>query len=82
VRTIKKVWLNKSKSGLEFEITADGFLYHMVRNIVGTLLQVGRGQRLPEDLLGILASGDRNQAGPTAPPQGLYLVEVGYTQIE
>ena len=78
VRSIKICDLRQIKSGIELEIKADGFLYHMVRNIVGTLLQVGRGQRSPNDMPRILASSDRNQAGPTAPPQGLYLSEVGY----
>lgn len=78
VRTITQCSLEKTGSGIILEVVADGFLYHMVRNIVGTLLQAGRGQRQPSEMLQILASKDRKQAGPTAPPQGLYLVEVGY----
>jgi tRNA pseudouridine38-40 synthase len=59
-------------------IEATGFLRYMVRNIVGTLLLVGR-QRIGKDAFGrILASGQREQAGPTAPPQGLFLREIKY----
>ena len=56
----------------------NGFLKHMVRNLVGTLLLVGRGKMPPEEVERILASRDRRQAGPTAPPQGLTLVKVFY----
>jgi tRNA pseudouridine38-40 synthase len=60
------------------EIEADGFLYNMVRSIVGTLVEVGRGSR-PEDWPGqVLRAADRRTAGPTAPPQGLSLVRVEY----
>lgn len=63
---------------LYFDIEADGFLYNMVRSIVGTLIHVGRGRWSPEDLNRILARGDRTHAGETAPPQGLYLMQVVY----
>jgi tRNA pseudouridine38-40 synthase len=58
--------------------TANGFLRHMVRNIVGTLVEVGRGARLPADIKRILDGRNRRLAGVTAPPQGLYLVQVFY----
>jgi len=61
-----------------FEITGNAFLQHMVRILVGTFLEVGRGKRAPADVAGILASRDRRRAGKTAPPQGLCLVEVRY----
>jgi len=61
-----------------FEIEADGFLRHMVRAIAGTLLEVGLGQRPAGCVRHILASGDRAQAGPTAPARGLVLVSVHY----
>ncbi len=63
---------------ISFEIMADGFLYNMVRAIVGTLLQIGTGQRPPDDLCDVIASQDRGQAGSTAPAEGLYLVQVDY----
>jgi tRNA pseudouridine38-40 synthase len=57
---------------------ATAFLKHMVRNLVGTLVQVGLGKRPAEDVAEVLASRDRRRAGPTAPPHGLFLVEVYY----
>ncbi|HSR50904.1 MAG TPA: tRNA pseudouridine(38-40) synthase TruA [Acidobacteriota bacterium] len=70
--------LRREGSLLRYQIEADGFLQHMVRNIVGTLLEIGRGRRPVEDVLRILASRNRRNAGPTAQPQGLYLVKVHY----
>jgi tRNA pseudouridine38-40 synthase len=57
---------------------ADGFLQHMVRNIVGTLVGIGRGKMPPDAMAAILQSRQRQQAGPTAPPHGLFLVRVNY----
>jgi tRNA pseudouridine38-40 synthase len=62
----------------QFCIEADGFLRYMVRNIVGTLIEVGVGKITPERFRQILLSKDRNHAGMTAPPCGLYLVQVKY----
>ena len=62
----------------EYQIESEGFLHHMVRNIVGTLVQIGLGKRQPEEMRQILESRDRRLAGPTAPPQGLYLARVWY----
>jgi tRNA pseudouridine38-40 synthase len=61
-----------------FEFTANAFLQHMVRNLVGTLVAVGGGELRPHDAALILARRDRREAGVTAPPQGLTLVEVLY----
>jgi tRNA pseudouridine38-40 synthase len=61
-----------------FEIAGNGFLQHMVRILAGTLLEVGRGKRSVESLAAALASGDRRDAGATAPPHGLCLVHVVY----
>jgi tRNA pseudouridine38-40 synthase len=61
-----------------YEITGDGFLRHMVRNIVGTLVEIGRGRRAIAWLDDVLASADRTQAGRTAPAEGLFLVRVEY----
>ena len=59
-------------------VTGDGFLRHMVRNLVGTLVEVGAGRWDPWRLLAVLQSRDRSEAGRTAPPQGLFLTHVGY----
>jgi tRNA pseudouridine38-40 synthase len=61
-----------------YEIQGSGFLHHMVRNIVGTLLEVGSGKLSPEEIPVILAARDRSKAGPTAPASGLWLVKVEY----
>ena len=65
-------------SMLIYEVCGNGFLHHMVRNIVGTLVEVGRGKLTPQDVARILAARDRTLAGPTAPASGLCLVKVGY----
>lgn len=78
VRTIKKFQIKKEDRLLVIHVEADGFLYHMIRNMVGTLLEVGRGKRSPEDLSAILHSKDRRSAGMTAPSQGLTLIKVVY----
>ena len=79
VRTITEstIW-RKDGGNLTYDIRADGFLRFMVRNIVGTLVEVGLGKRPSEAIPAILASRDRGQAGATAPPQGLFLVDVSY----
>jgi tRNA pseudouridine38-40 synthase len=63
---------------LIYEITGNGFLHHMVRNMVGTLVEVGRGKLEPADVMRILNARDRTLAGPTAPAQGLCLARVEY----
>ncbi len=63
---------------LVYEIEANGFLHHMVRNIVGTLLEVGQGKREPSSLEALFASRRRDEAGPTAPARGLHLIQVNY----
>lgn len=63
---------------IAIEIHADGFLYNMVRNIVGTLIEVGRGKKSPDWIEGLIQARNRDLAGPTAPPQGLFLVKVDY----
>jgi len=79
VRNIFRADLIKKKDGyLIFEIEGDGFLRYMVRNIVGTLVEVGRGKITPEGFKAILESKDRGRAGATAPPHGLFLVSVAY----
>ena len=63
---------------IAFEITGDGFLRHMVRAIVGTLVEVGSGRRDPASVEQAIQSRDRRQVGPTAPARGLFLVRVNY----
>jgi tRNA pseudouridine38-40 synthase len=65
-------------SRLLYDVSGDGFLRHMVRNIVGTLVEVGRGRRPVAWIRDVLDSRDRAQAGPTAPPEGLFLLSVEY----
>jgi len=79
IRCISEAELVRHEDGyLTFEIEADGFLRFMVRNIVGTLADVGVGKIAPDDLPQILLSRDRSRAGATAPPQGLFLMNVRY----
>lgn len=77
-RTVYHCSLEENGPLVQFEIEANGFLYNMVRIIVGTLLNVGRGIYLPSAVNDIIAARNRSQAGPTAPPQGLYLLHVTY----
>ncbi|NPV91709.1 MAG: tRNA pseudouridine(38-40) synthase TruA [Firmicutes bacterium] len=78
IRTVEELTLEEPGEWLRFTVTADGFLYHMVRNIVGTLLLVGQGRLNPAEVKTIRDSEDRTKAGPTAPAPGLYLVRVEY----
>jgi tRNA pseudouridine38-40 synthase len=79
VRTIKRIKICKSKSGLlQVDIEADSFLYNMVRNIAGTLLEIGRGKFPKGSMSKILKSQDRSLAGPTLPGKGLCLLKVRY----
>ena len=78
VRTVTRAEWMGSGPQLIFAIEADAFLYNMVRAIVGTLTEVGRGKIAPELMPQIIAGADRARAGRTAPPQGLCLMEVRY----
>ena len=73
-----RLTVRKELQMMVYEIRGSGFLHHMVRNIVGTLLEVGSGKLSPEDIHGILEARDRARAGPTAPASGLWLVKVEY----
>lgn len=61
-----------------YKVRGNGFLHHMVRNLVGTFVLVGKGAISPQDIIRIIDARDRSAAGPTAPPQGLFLVSVEY----
>jgi tRNA pseudouridine38-40 synthase len=79
IRTMTRSTIDCDTSGLiTYEIAGDGFLRHMVRAVVGTLVDVGRGWREPASVQALLETGHRGQAGPTAPPHGLFLVRVDY----
>jgi len=82
VRTIHEIAVWRGQGGdahvITLEVEADGFLYNMVRAIVGTLVEVGRGARSESWVGEVLAAADRGAAGPNAPPQGLFLVRVDY----
>ena len=77
-REVIDLSLERCKEFIHFTVEATGFLKYMVRNLVGTLIYVGKGKFTPEDFQKILEAKDRTLAGPTAPPQGLFLKEVKY----
>jgi tRNA pseudouridine38-40 synthase len=78
VRTVYRASLDQNGDLVIFKIEATAFLRHMARNIVGTLVEVGRVLRTPQSFAELLEARDRTQAGPTAPAHGLFLVEVKY----
>ncbi len=78
VKTLDRLDIVNDGAHLIFEVSARSFLHHQVRNMVGTLILVGRGKWLPDQVAQALAARDRTAAGPTAPPDGLYLVGVDY----
>ena len=80
-RVLESSWVDLGDGVLRYDIRAQAFCWQMVRSIVGTLVDVGRGRRRPGDILTILRSRDRGAAGPVAPPHGLCLWEVGYERL-
>jgi len=79
VRTIREITVQRREEGMiHIYLEADGFLRHMVRTIVGALVDIGRGNRSREETAAVLAAKDRRKAGLTAPPQGLFLKKVRY----
>ena len=78
VRTIYKAEVYKENEKIIIELTGNGFLYNMVRIVSGTLIEVGIGKIAPNEITDIIKSGERDRAGKTLPPQGLYLVKVEY----
>jgi tRNA pseudouridine38-40 synthase len=78
VRTVFDLSVSEKDGLIEIRISADGFLYNMVRIIVGTLMEIAYGRFSPEDVPGMIAARDRSKAGMTAPPFGLYLNKVVY----
>ncbi len=82
VRRIYHSSVSRDQDDIAYTVIASGFLHHMVRNIVGSLLLVGQQLWTPDDFLRILRGRDRTLAGPTAPPHGLYLARVFYGEEE
>ncbi len=78
VRLVDSIRIERQKDRVIFTFHGTGFLQNMVRILVGTLLEVGRGAREPEEMTALLAARDRRLAGPTAPPEGLCLMKVDY----
>jgi tRNA pseudouridine38-40 synthase len=78
IRTITHLTVNRMGDFIWIDIEADGFLYNMVRAISGTLINVGRGYWPESKVAEILNAEDRKEAGPTAPPEGLFLMRVTY----
>jgi len=78
-RTVKRVEIEQDRRGmLKIDVEANGFLKYMVRNMVGTLVDIGKGKRHPNEIRDIIDAKDRKRAGMTAPPHGLFLKEVRY----
>ena len=78
VRTIYSLEVKKSDDIISIRISGNGFLYNMVRIIVGTLVDVGLGKIEPNEIPKIIKEGKRENAGKTLPPNGLFLVDVKY----
>jgi len=78
VRTVFSSGFTQNDDDLVYTVRGNGFLHHMVRNLMGTFLLIGKGSLARNDFVNILAAKDRTKAGPTAAPQGLYLVSVEY----
>ena len=79
-RTIKKVTIKRHQDTINIDIEGDGFLYKMVRNIVGTLVDIGRGRKKPSAIQKLISEKNRRFASPTAPAHGLCLQKVIYRQ--
>jgi len=78
VRNVEELSINRDGEFIYFDIKANAFLLNMIRTIVGTLIDVGRGKLAPIEVKHILESKDRTKAGQVVPPQGLCLMEIGY----
>lgn len=78
VRTIRRLKVWREGELVSFEVNGDGFLYNMVRAMIGTLLRVGQGKLPPQDVRRILKEADRVSVGPIVPPNGLCLIAVEY----
>jgi tRNA pseudouridine38-40 synthase len=77
-RTVFESEITKRNDIIEYRVSADGFLYNIVRIMVGTIVEIGRGKTDPDSIPAIISSRKRKNAGKTAPPDGLYLNKVLY----
>jgi tRNA pseudouridine38-40 synthase len=77
-RILRSEWRGRNGSGVEFQVEADRFLHHMVRMLVGTMVEIALHQRPPEDMQRLLAGRDNQQTAAPAPPEGLYFVRATY----
>ena len=82
VRTITDCTVVQNGDLFTISVTADGYLYNMVRILAGTLVDAGLGKRTPESIPALLESGDRRRAGPTLPAKGLFLEKVDYPELD
>lgn len=80
VREIQQISVRRTGEVVSLEVTANGFLYHMVRNIAGTLMRVGLGEESVDWVKNVLEKMDRTEAAPTAPPEGLYFLGARYSE--
>jgi tRNA pseudouridine38-40 synthase len=80
VRTLTDIRLTRSVTCIAFDVRGNAFLHHMIRNIMGTLVKVGKGEADPEWVAEVLKLRDRRLSGMTAPAHGLYFVDVVYPQ--
>ena len=81
VRTITRCTVERAGDRVTITVTADGYLYNMVRILAGTLVEAGLHKRTPESIPALLASRDRRQAGQTLPAKGLFLEDVAYPEL-
>ena len=81
IKTIEYLQIDEIGDDLIIKVKANAFLHHMVRNLVGTPLKIGREEESPDWMLSVLNSKDRKQAGPTAEPQGLYFIKAHYQTL-
>jgi tRNA pseudouridine38-40 synthase len=80
IRTLTRLDVLEEEGGLRLEFEGDGFLYKMVRNLTGTLIEVAKGKRRADEISSLLQQKDRRLSGATAPPQGLFLMQVIYAR--
>lgn len=80
VKTINNIGVSRENNIVTLEVSANGFLHHMIRNIIGTLLPIGRNEKSVGSIRDVLESKDRKKAGVTAPPNGLYFLGVKYPE--